>query len=168
MAKYHFLTGDDLLGLPLDQRIATCVRIKAAVVAVDEREDAANRRGRATLNYGHTLAHALETAGHYDLRHGEAVAVGLVYAAELARRLGRIDDARVSEHRRVIERYGLRATLPDAVDPSELMRLMARDKKAVEGLTFVLDGPDGVEVVAGVGASDAESALAAVRERGPT
>jgi 5-deoxy-5-amino-3-dehydroquinate synthase len=96
------------------------------------------------------------------------VAVGLVYAAELARRLGRIDDARVSEHRRVIERYGLRATLPDAVDPSELMRLMARDKKAVEGLTFVLDGPDGVEVVAGVGASDAESALAAVRERGPT
>jgi 5-deoxy-5-amino-3-dehydroquinate synthase len=168
MAKYHFLTGDHLLGLPLDQRIATCVRIKAAVVAADEREDAANRRGRATLNYGHTLAHALETAGRYDLRHGEAVAVGLVYAAELARRLGRIDDARVLEHRRVIERYGLRATLPDAVDPSELMRLMARDKKAVEGLTFVLDGPEGVEVVAGVGASDAESALAAVRERGPT
>jgi 5-deoxy-5-amino-3-dehydroquinate synthase len=168
MAKYHFLTGDHLLGLPLDQRIATCVGIKAAVVAADEREDAANRRGRATLNYGHTLAHALETAGRYDLRHGEAVAVGLVYAAELARRLGRIDDARVAEHRRVIERYGLRATLPDAVDPSELMGLMARDKKAVEGLTFVLDGPEGVEVVAGVGASDAESALAAVRERGPT
>ena len=168
MAKYHFLTGDDLLGLPLDQRIATCVRIKATVVAADEREDAANRRGRATLNYGHTLAHALETAGHYDLRHGEAVAVGLVYAAELARRLGRIDHARVSEHRRVIERYGLRATLPDAVDPSELMRLMARDKKAVDGLTFVLDGLEGVEVVGGVRASDAESALAAVRESGPT
>jgi 5-deoxy-5-amino-3-dehydroquinate synthase len=168
MAKYHFLTGDDLLGLPLDQRIATCVRIKATVVAADEREDAANRRGRATLNYGHTLAHALETAGHYDLRHGEAVAVGLIYAAELARRLGRIDDARVSEHRRVIERYGLRATLPDAVDPSELMRLMARDKKAVDGLTFVLDGLEGVEVVGGVRASDAESALAAVRESGPT
>jgi 5-deoxy-5-amino-3-dehydroquinate synthase len=168
MAKYHFLTGDHLLGLPLDQRIATCVRIKAAVVAADEREDAANRRGRATLNYGHTLAHALETAGRYDLRHGEAVAVGLVYAAELARRLGRIDDARVSEHRRVIERYGLRATLPDAVDPSELMRLMARDKKAVDGLTFVLDGLEGVEVVGGVRASDAESALAAVRESGPT
>jgi 5-deoxy-5-amino-3-dehydroquinate synthase len=159
MAKYHFLTGDHLLGLPLDQRIATCVRIKAAVVAADEREDAANRRGRATLNYGHTLAHALETAGRYDLRHGEAVAVGLVHAAELARRLGRIDDARVLEHRRVIERYGLRATLPDAVDPSELMRLMARDKKAVEGLTFVLDGPEGVEVVPGVAADDARAAL---------
>ncbi len=57
------------------------------------------RRGRrALLNYGHTLAHALETAGRYDLRHGEAVAIGLVFAARLARRLGRIDDDRVAEH----------------------------------------------------------------------
>ncbi len=63
MAKYHFLTGDDLLALPLDERIAACVRIKAEVVAADEREDLANTRGRATLNYGHTLAHALETGG---------------------------------------------------------------------------------------------------------
>ena len=67
----------------------------------------------------------------------------------------------------MIERYGLRATLPDAVDPSELMRLMARDKKAIDGLTFVLDGPEGVEVVGGVRASDAEWALDAVRESGP-
>ena len=93
MAKYHFLTGDDLLALPLDERIAACVRIKADVVAADEREDVRRRPGRAILNYGHTLAHALETAGRYDLRHGEAVAIGLVYAAELAARLGRIDDA---------------------------------------------------------------------------
>ena len=101
MAKYHFLTGADLLALPLEERIAACVRIKADVVAADEREDLANTRGRAVLNYGHTLAHALETAGRYDLRHGEAVAVGLVYAAELAHHLGRIDRSRVDDHRRV-------------------------------------------------------------------
>jgi 5-deoxy-5-amino-3-dehydroquinate synthase len=162
MAKYHFLTGDDLLTLPLDERIAACVRIKAGVVAADEREDLANRRGRATLNYGHTLAHALETAGRYDLRHGEAVAVGLVYAAELAHHLGRIDRSRVDEHRRVAREYGLRAALPEGVDPAELLTLMARDKKAVDGLTFALDGPDGVEVVTRVAPEAAAAALDAL------
>jgi 5-deoxy-5-amino-3-dehydroquinate synthase len=159
MAKYHFLTGDDLGGLPIDERVAACVRIKAEVVAADEREDPANTRGRATLNYGHTLAHALETAGRYDLRHGEAVAVGLAYAAELARLLGRIDDARVAHHGRVIGEYGLSTALPSGVDRDELVMLMARDKKAVDGLTFVLDGPEGVEVVAGVSPDDARAAL---------
>jgi 5-deoxy-5-amino-3-dehydroquinate synthase len=162
MAKYHFLTGDDLLALPLAERIAACVRIKAAVVAADEREDLANTRGRATLNYGHTLAHALETGGRYDLRHGEAVAVGLVYAAELAHRLGRIDRARVDEHRRVAVAYGLRTDLPDGVDRDELLVLMARDKKAVDGLTFALDGPAGVEVVTGVDPAAAAATLDAM------
>jgi 5-deoxy-5-amino-3-dehydroquinate synthase len=165
MAKYHFLTGDDLLRLPLVERIAACVRIKADVVAADEREDVTNTRGRAILNYGHTLAHALETAGRYDLRHGEAVAVGLVYAAELAHRLGRIDRSRVDDHRRVTDEYGLRTTLPEGVDPAELLTLMARDKKAVDGLTFALDGPDGVEVVAGVDATVATESLAAMAGR---
>ena len=147
MAKYHFLTGDDLLALPLDERVAACVRIKADVVAADEREDLSNTRGRATLNYGHTLAHALETGGRYDLRHGEAVAVGLVYAAELAHHLGRIDRSRVDEHRRVVAEYGLRPSLPEGVEPADLLTLMSRDKKAVDGITFVLDGPNGVEPV---------------------
>jgi 5-deoxy-5-amino-3-dehydroquinate synthase len=162
MAKYHFLTGDDLMGLPLAERIAACVRIKADVVTADEREDLSNARGRATLNYGHTLAHALETAGRYDLRHGEAVAVGLVYAAELAHLLRRIDRSRVDEHRRVVGEYGLRPTLPEGVEPAELLTLMARDKKAVDGLTFVLDGPGGVEVVTGVDPSAAAAALDAM------
>jgi 5-deoxy-5-amino-3-dehydroquinate synthase len=151
MAKYHFLTGEDLSAQPLVARIAACVRIKAEVVAADEREAVAtNPRGRAVLNYGHTLAHALETAGRYDMRHGEAVAIGLVYAAELAAELGRIDGARVAEHRGVVAGYGLPSHLPAGVDPAELVTLMARDKKAVHGLTFVLDGPDGIEVVPGV------------------
>jgi 5-deoxy-5-amino-3-dehydroquinate synthase len=158
MAKYHFLTGLDLTALPLDERIAECVRIKAGVVAADEREGGA----RAMLNYGHTLAHALETDGGYDLRHGEAVAIGLMFAAELARVLDRIDDARVGHHRRVIESYELPSRLPDGGDADRLVALMARDKKAVTGLTFVLDGPHGVEPVAGVERAAIDKALAAI------
>jgi len=162
MAKYHFLTGDDLLALPLAERVAACVRIKAAVVAADEREDPNDRRGRATLNYGHTLAHALENAGGYDLRHGEAVAVGLAYAAALARHLGRIDDARVAYHHQVLADYGLASDLPAGADVDTLVTLMGRDKKAVGGLTFVLDSADGVEVVPGVDPVDAAAVLAAM------
>ena len=110
------------------------------------------RPGRALLNYGHTLAHALETEGRYDLRHGEAVAVGLVFAARLARRLGRVGDERVAEHDRVVAAYDLPSRLPAGVDTARLVAVMGRDKKATGGgLTFVLDGPEGLEVVPGVG-----------------
>ncbi|MGH9275954.1 MAG: 3-dehydroquinate synthase, partial [Acidimicrobiales bacterium] len=168
LAKYHFLTGDDLLALDLDERIAAAVRIKADVVAADEREDPANRRGRATLNYGHTLAHALETAGRYDLRHGEAVAIGLRYAALLAERLGRIDGARVAHHEDVLAAYELDGALPAASEPTQLLQLMGRDKKALDGLTFVLDGPAGVEVVAGVDPAIAVQVLDAMTTEGTT
>ncbi|MCU1450923.1 MAG: aroB [Acidimicrobiales bacterium] len=155
MAKYHFLGGEALVDCNLDERVARCVAIKAEVVAADEREGGR----RATLNYGHTLGHALETAGHYDLRHGEAVAIGLVFAAVLAERLGRIDHARVEEHRSVVGGYDLPMKLPPDADAPQLVELMARDKKAVSGLTFVLDGPAGVETVTGVPVADVEAAL---------
>jgi len=122
----------------------------------DEREGGR----RALLNYGHTLGHALEVAGRFDLRHGEAVAIGLVYAAEVAHVLGRIDAARVERHREVVDAYGLSPALPAGVDRSELLALMARDKKALDGYTFVLDGPRGVEVVAGVERGVLEAAFA--------
>ncbi|MEQ1786821.1 MAG: 3-dehydroquinate synthase family protein [Acidimicrobiales bacterium] len=159
LAKYHFLAAADLLALDLDERIAAAVRIKADVVAADEREDPTNRRGRAILNYGHTLGHALEIETAHDLRHGEAVAIGLAYAAALARRLGRIDDARVAEHHRVLAAYELDATLPAGLDHDHLVSLMGRDKKAIGGPTFVLDGPEGVEVVPGVPEADVRAAL---------
>lgn len=143
MAKYAFLGVDRLADLPLDEAVAACVRCKADVVASDEREGGR----RAILNYGHTLGHALETAGGYDLRHGEGVAIGLVYAAELARLLGRIDGARVAEHRRIVAGYDLPTQLPPGADADELIALFGRDKKAVRGVTFVLDGADGVEPV---------------------
>ncbi|MCU1392482.1 MAG: aroB [Ilumatobacteraceae bacterium] len=155
MAKYHFLTGDDLLAMDLVDRVARCVEIKAAIVGEDEREGGR----RALLNYGHTLAHALEIAGDFTLAHGEAVAIGLVYAAHLARVLGRIDDARVAAHYDVVGgAYELDTSLPE-VDPAQLLALMGRDKKALDGLTFVLDGADGVEVVAGVDPGAALEAL---------
>ncbi|WP_227462466.1 3-dehydroquinate synthase family protein [Desertimonas flava] len=147
MAKYHFLVGEDLAALPLVDRIARCVRIKADVVASDEREGGR----RALLNYGHTLAHALEIATGHNLTHGESVGVGLIFAARLAERLGRIDAARVDEHVAVVgDLYGLPTEPPAGLDPAALLELMGRDKKALDGLTFVLDGPSGVEVVAGV------------------
>jgi 5-deoxy-5-amino-3-dehydroquinate synthase len=162
MAKYHFLTGDDLLAMPLEERIARCVAIKTAVVAADPQE----RTGlRATLNYGHTLAHALEVAGRFDLRHGEAVAIGLIFAAELAAVLGRIDRVRVDAHVAVLAAYGLDGALPTALDHDELLALMARDKKALGGLTFVLDGPAGVELVNDVDPAAVRVALARMETR---
>ncbi len=146
MAKYHFLGSGNLDGLNLEEKIARCVEIKAQVVASDEREIGT----RAILNYGHTLGHALETSENYDLRHGEAIAIGLVFAAELAHKLGRIGQDRVEEHRLVVDQYGLSSMMPQGTDPDVIMEVMARDKKAINGLTFVLDGPDGVEVVTGI------------------
>ena len=158
MAKYHFLTGDDLLGMELVDRVARCVQIKADIVGLDEREGGR----RALLNYGHTLAHALEIAGDFRMAHGEAVAVGLIYAAHLAQALGRIDGARVRQHYDVVGGlYELDTALP-AFDAELLLALMNRDKKALDGLTFVLDGDAGVEVVAGVPAETALEALAAM------
>ena len=159
MAKYHFLGGEGLEDMALDERVAACVRIKAEVVAGDERE--AGRR--AILNYGHTLAHALETAGQYDLRHGEAVGIGLVFAARLAARLHRIDEARIEDHYRVVRGYGLPDTLPPDAEPEKLLELMGRDKKALRGLTFALDGPDGVAVVADVPLHDVVATLEEMR-----
>ena len=159
MAKYHFLTGVDLMELPLDERVAECVRIKADLVVKDTTE----KGDRALLNYGHTLAHALEIAGSYDLRHGEAVAIGLVFAAHLARGLERIDDDRVAEHQQVVEAYGLPTTVDGDLDGGVLLDLMRRDKKAVDGLTFVLDGPRGVEIVTGVDDRRVLTALEQVR-----
>lgn len=162
IAKYHFLGGEALDALPIDEQVAACVAIKASVVASDEREGGA----RATLNYGHTLAHAIEIAGDHDLRHGEAVAIGLIFAAELGQRLGRIDADRVAEHRRVVGAYDLPMTLPVGLRNEELIALMGRDKKALDGITFVLDGPNGVESVTGVDVSLIEDSINAIRAEG--
>ena len=161
IAKYAFLGDAPRVDQSIDEQVARCVGIKAAIVAEDEREGGR----RMILNYGHTLAHALEAAAlahhdDWDLRHGEAVAIGLVFAALLARRLGRIDDARVRDHRAVVGSYDLPTGLPPGAEIDELITFMGRDKKAQQDLTFVLDGPDGVEPVRGVAPADVVGTLA--------
>jgi len=156
VAKYHFLTGDDLLAMRLDERVARCVGIKGSFVEQDERESGK----RAFLNYGHTLAHALETVGNHQLAHGEAVAIGLIFAARLARALERIDDARVDYHELVVgQTYSLQTRMPAGLDIDALLAAMARDKKALNGLTFILDSPQGLEIVAGISAEVVRSEL---------
>lgn len=156
MAKYAFLGVEGLRDLSLDDAIAACVACKAKIVAEDEREGGR----RALLNYGHTLAHAIETAGSYDLRHGEAVAIGLVFAALLARLVGRIDEGRVAEHEKLVCDYDLPSRLPSGSDPDRLIQLMRKDKKvAAGGLTFVLDGPGGPQVVHDVPEAQVRRAL---------
>ncbi len=156
IARSHFIGAGDLRGRPLLDQIATCVALKARVVAADERDGGL----RHVLNYGHTLGHALERATGFRLRHGEAVAIGTVFAGRLAGQLGRIDAARVAEHREVVAHYGLPAAVPADADADQLISLMAADKKALTGLTFVLDGPGGPELVSEVPVAAVRQALA--------
>ena len=159
LAKYHFLTGDPLIQMELEDRISRAVEIKAEIVVQDEKEQGK----RALLNYGHTLGHAIENIGNYEIKHGEAVAIGLIYAAELAHTLDRIDHERVLEHRHIVESYGLPSVLPATMGSEDLLFAMTRDKKAVDGFTFVLDGPNGLEVVKGIEESLIKETLNKVR-----
>jgi 5-deoxy-5-amino-3-dehydroquinate synthase len=161
IAKYAFLGDAPTADQPIEEQVARCAGIKAGVVAEDEREGGR----RMILNYGHTLAHALEGAGQadhpeWDLRHGEAVAIGILFAALLAERLGRIGADRVAEHREVIGSFDLPTDLPPGAEAAELVAFMGRDKKAQQDLTFVLDGPAGVETVRGVALPDVVATLA--------
>jgi 3-dehydroquinate synthase len=101
------------------------VRMKAAVVSADLRETGP----REMLNYGHTLGHAIERAEHYRIRHGEAVAIGMVYAAAVARLAGRLDAATAGRHRRVLAAVGLPTSYLAGAWP-RLRDAMAVDKKA--------------------------------------
>ncbi|MER7070098.1 3-dehydroquinate synthase [Terrabacter sp. NPDC000476] len=125
----------------LRELIERAVRVKAEVVAADLRESSL----REILNYGHTFGHAIEQVEHYAWRHGEAVAVGMVYVAELARLSGHLSgsegDALVARHRSVLESLGLPTTYA-AGRWDELFAAMRRDKKS-RGSTLrfvVLDG----------------------------
>jgi 3-dehydroquinate synthase len=121
----------------LGDLVRRAVQVKADVVSADLRES----NLREVLNYGHTLGHAIERREEYRWRHGAAVSVGLVFAAELARAAGRLDDATADRHRSVLSSVGLPvAYAPDALP--ELLESMRGDKKARLGtLRFVvLDG----------------------------
>jgi 3-dehydroquinate synthase len=116
--------------------VATCCRIKAGVVAEDERETGGRR---SHLNLGHTFGHALETVtGYTRYRHGEAVGWGIVRAARLARQLGYLDERDAARQESLLRRAGLPVDDP-APDADALVAAMAHDKKAAGGkVRFVL------------------------------
>lgn len=117
--------------------IERAIAMKVAVVSADLREAGQ----REVLNYGHTLAHAIERVEDYSIRHGEAVAIGMCFAAALGRLAGRLDDATAKRHRAVLTAAGLPVRYRGGAWP-ELRAAMAVDKKArAAKLRFVvLDG----------------------------
>src|SRR5690606_22551041 len=128
--------------------VELAIGMKARVVG----EDFTEQGLREILNYGHTLGHAIEHAERYQWRHGAAVAIGMVYAAELARLTGRLPDAVVDRHRRVLDSLDLPTSYPAGRWPT-LLATMRRDKKARGamlrfivlddiGRPTVLQGPD--------------------------
>lgn len=117
--------------------VARAISVKASVVSSDFKESFA----REALNYGHTLGHAIEIHAQYQLRHGEAVSIGMVFVAELAAVRGLIDETTLTMHRDLLKRYDLPTTF-DRQAWSKLLPLLSLDKKA-RGNTLrfvVLDG----------------------------
>jgi 3-dehydroquinate synthase len=109
---------------------------KATIVAADETEGGV----RATLNLGHTFAHAIETAtGYGTWLHGEAVAAGMVMAADLSHRMGLLDAPSARTIKALVARAGLPVAPPDDMTPEQFIALMAKDKKAEKGsMKFIL------------------------------
>ena len=137
----------ELATASLEDLILLAVRLKAGIVMMDETEIGQ----RALLNYGHTLGHALEILalerGRDELRHGEAVAIGLGFAVRLAHAMGRVGALEVANHDEVLASLGLSWRLPEDASIDALLQAMAHDKKAHHDLTFVLPGAAGFEVV---------------------
>lgn len=119
----------------LARMISSQVKFKACIVSGDQRESAVrrDRRSRKILNFGHTLAHALEKVTDYKyFRHGEAVGYGIIYAAELSKELALVDEKVVNLLNDVVHRSG---TLPklDNIDPKLVIEAFRFDKKQVAG-----------------------------------
>jgi 3-dehydroquinate synthase len=133
---------------PASRVVELAIGVKARVVG----EDFTEQGLREILNYGHTLGHAIEHAERYQWRHGAAVAIGMVFAAELSRLTRSLSDADVDRHRSILSSLSLPITYP-AARWKTLLATMQRDKKARAGmLRFIvldaigrpttLEGPD--------------------------
>jgi 3-dehydroquinate synthase len=151
----------------LAELIERAVSVKAQVVTADLRETTSTGSsvGRELLNYGHTIGHAIERREHFAWRHGDAVSIGMVYVAELARLAGRLDSETAARHRAVLSRVGLPTTYAaDAFD--DLLHNMALDKKA-RGATLrfvILNGLASAEILAAPNEELLRSAYAAISQ----
>jgi 3-dehydroquinate synthase len=138
----------------LRELVERAISVKADVVVGDVFETMSTGTvvGREMLNYGHTLAHAIERNAAYHFRHGDAVAIGMVYAAELARLAGYLDEATAGRHRLILSTLGLPTSYPQEAWP-DLFNAMRLDKKTrgdqlrlviLKGLgePAILEGPD--------------------------
>jgi 3-dehydroquinate synthase len=137
----HRSAGPAAAGDPeaLAPLVEGAVRVKAAVVGADELEEAREGEvGRLVLNYGHTLGHALERlAGYRGLRHGEAVALGMVFAARVAEATGLAPPGLAAGHMELLAALGLPVG-GVRLDPDRVLAAMATDKKQRGGLRLVL------------------------------
>lgn len=131
----------------LTHAVVRSCQIKAEVVGADERESGV----RAILNFGHTFGHAIESGlGYGQWVHGEAVAAGMVMAADLSVRMGMLAQAEATRVRRLVERAGLPVAGPASLAPDRYLELMAVDKKAARGrIRFILLEKPGSAVLRG-------------------
>jgi 3-dehydroquinate synthase len=125
LAALPDIARDGAFSPHLPALVADSVRIKASVVAKDAREGGL----RQTLNFGHTIAHAVEHAMAYRMLHGEAVAVGMVVEARIAERLGIAEEGTASLIESALAKAGLPISIPDGLDPMELVAGTHGDKK---------------------------------------
>ncbi len=170
-ALFHLLSAnvENLLARDPDiyaEVVARCCQLKAEVVAADEREESGRR---ALLNYGHTFGHALETLGGYNsgLNHGEAIAVGMGMAADLATAIGLAAPELVAEQDTLLRRLGLPVRIrQDNCTPEAVIEAMGRDKKVRNGrLKLVLPYAIGrAQIVADVKAADINLAIGGRRD----
>jgi len=115
--------------------VTACCRLKAQVVQLDEKETGHRR----ILNLGHTVGHALERLSSYQLRHGDAVAIGLVAAAKLAVALGQLEEGIVARLEKLCRTWELPVRIPPGFAPEALVEAMRTDKKVIRGrLHFIL------------------------------
>ncbi|MDQ1607778.1 MAG: 3-dehydroquinate synthase [Microbacteriaceae bacterium] len=174
VVKYGFIAEPEILDIieadvevatdPASPQFRRLVELSVAIKARVVGEDFTEQGLREMLNYGHTLGHAIEHAERYQWRHGAAVSVGMVFAAELARLSGRLPDAVVDRHRRILESLTLPVSYPLGRWQT-LLATMQRDKKARGGLLrfIVLDDLARPTVLAG---PDASLLFAAYQEIG--
>ena len=124
IADYKILNLVQNEHLDIEQIVYRAVKVKSDVVSKDFKES----KLREILNYGHTLGHAIEKDSSYKLRHGEAVSIGMVFAAELSRDLANLSDDAVLLHREILQNFNLPITYPKKRWP-QLLQALSKDKK---------------------------------------
>ena len=166
--KYGVIREKQLLSdlrngaLSLPDLVQQCVEIKGLFVAGDERE---TNGGRALLNFGHTLGHAIETvAGYGTLLHGEAVALGMMAAAHVSAKRAGLPEEDVKEIEAAIKLYDLPTRLPKALALNKILERVFADKKFIDGkIRFVVTPKLGSAVLAdNITIQDLESGLQAI------